>query len=92
MKIFFLLLIVSVNKPCYVLYIQELNYDLINNFFLNLLFFLSQFTKRFKGKMSLKDALAYAKKLKTGETVEGLDEKIKNNLQQTVSATTLNDN
>ncbi len=82
---------VSANKPCDELYIHELNYDLINKFFSNLLFFPSQFTKRFKGKMSLKDALVYAKKLKKAETVEGLDEKIKNNLQQTVSATTLND-
>jgi len=64
---------------------------LINKFFSNLLLFPSQFTKRFKGKMSLEDALIYVKKLKNGEVIEGLDEKTKNNLQQTVSAATLND-
>jgi hypothetical protein len=82
---------VSANKPCDELYIHELNHDLINKFFSNILLFPSQFTKRFKGKMSLKDAFVYAKKLKKGEVIEGLDEKIKNNLQQTVSAATLND-
>lgn len=87
----FSLLEVSAIKPCEELYVHELNHDLINKFFSNLLLFPSQFTKRFKGKMSLKDALISAKKLKNGEDVEGLDEKTKNNLQQTVSATTLND-
>ncbi|WP_417908908.1 tyrosine-type recombinase/integrase [Candidatus Electronema sp. PJ] len=82
---------VSTNKSCEELYIHELNHDLINKFFSNLLLFPSQFTKRFKGKISLKDAIVYAKKLKKGEVVEGLDEKTKNNLQQTVSAATLND-
>ena len=87
----FSLLEVSARKPCEELYIHELNHDLINKFFSNLLLFPSQFTKRFKGKMSLEDALVYVKKLKKGEVVEGLDEKTKSNLQQTVSATTLND-
>ncbi|MGR0482048.1 MAG: tyrosine-type recombinase/integrase [Candidatus Electronema sp. V4] len=87
----FSILEVSANKSCDELYIHELNHDLINKFFSNLLLFPSQFTKRFKDKISLNDALVYAKKLKKGEPVSGLDGKTKNNLQQSVSAATLND-
>lgn len=87
----FSILEVSANKSCEELHVQELNHEIINKFFSNLLLFPSQFSKRFKGKISLKDALAYAKILKKGETVEGLDEKTRNDLRQTVSATTLND-
>ncbi|MGX9728143.1 MAG: DUF6538 domain-containing protein [Candidatus Electronema sp. VV] len=54
----FSILEVSANKSCEELYIHELNHDLINKFFSNLLLFPSQFTKRFKDKMSLKDVLS----------------------------------
>ncbi len=87
----FSILEVSASKLFEELCFHDLNHDLINGFFSNLLLFISQFTKRFKGKISLKDALVYAKKLKKGESVAGLDEKTKISLQQSVSATTLND-
>ncbi|CAK8722919.1 MAG: hypothetical protein CDV28_1601 [Candidatus Electronema aureum] len=68
----FSLLEVSARKPCEELYIHELNHDLINKFFSNLLLFPSQFTKRFKGKMSLEDALVYVKKSSTTGKAGGL--------------------
>lgn len=72
------------------IYLYDLTQDTINDFFSNLLIMPSQFTKRFEGKMSMKDALAYSKKIKDGEKIENLDEKTLKHLQQTNSAETLN--
>jgi hypothetical protein len=79
MNLIFPMIGIITGKPLQKLSVQDLNVRVVNEFRDWLRLLPAQFTKRFKGKMNLKDALSYAKELSEGKVLN-LDQKTIDNL------------